>query len=123
MFEINLPSGNLSSQQRSERTETATGILRAGVGAIGKGIVTLAAAHARWRLRRDTVRSLDALPDRLLQDIGIPRSQIWTVASDLVNVATRNPVPDPTPLRRFATHQNRPDSGPDLAVPTAACCG
>lgn len=126
MFEINLPSNDLSPRPRharSERTETTTGILRAGVGAIGKGIVALSAAHTRWRLRRATVRSLDALPDRILRDIGIPRSQIWTIASHLVNTAARIHVPDPAPPRRTATHRNRPDSGPHLATPTAACCG
>lgn len=82
MYDLNLPSNNVTPNLRSTRAGTTAGILRAGIAA-------LTAAHARWRLRRDTARQLDAIPDRLLRDIGLPRSEIWKVASDLVNEATR----------------------------------
>ncbi|MHA1601062.1 MAG: hypothetical protein ACTSW2_09560, partial [Alphaproteobacteria bacterium] len=67
MLDVNLPTSNVLSphllRTRSERAEATAGILHAGVAAIRKGIAALAAAHARQRLRRETVRQLDILPD------------------------------------------------------------
>jgi len=121
MFELNLSNSYLApylQRARSERAKTATGILRAGAISIGKGITALAAAHARRRLRRETVRQLRSLPDRTLRDIGIPHSQIWRVASDLVDGTAPKAAP-----QRIAANQNRPESRPHLAVPAVAGCG
>ena len=89
MYDLNLPSSDVTPNLRGTRAGATAEILRAGIAAIGKGIAALAAAHARRRLRRDTARQLDTLPDHVLGDIGLPRSEIWKVASDLVNEATR----------------------------------
>jgi len=38
-----------------------------------------------WRIRRErraTIKEMQALPDRLLQDAGIARSDIWRVADE-----------------------------------------
>jgi|GEM_PF-6433388 len=92
MYDLNLPRSNaiprLPATWRKWEGAIAEA-LRAGATTLGKGIAALAAAHARRRLRRDTARQLNTLPDRLLQDIGLPRSAIWQVASDLVSEATR----------------------------------
>lgn len=126
MFDLNLPNSDLTPhlrRARSERAETTAGILRAGIVAIGKGIAALAAAHARRRLRRQTVRELRALPDRTLRDIGIPHSEIWAVANDLVNGSARYQAPAPAPRHGIAANQNRPESRPHAAVPAAVGCG
>jgi len=126
MFDINLPNSDLTPhlrRARSERAATVAGTLHAGVVAVRQGIAALVAAHARRRLRRETVRQLRALPDRTLRDIGIPHGQIWTVANDLVNSAAGNRDPEPAPAHHIAVNQNRPDSRPHLAIPTAVGCG
>jgi uncharacterized protein YjiS (DUF1127 family) len=94
MYDLNLPSHNAIPHLRPVRRAregTTARVLRAGAATVGKGIAALVAARARRRMLRDTVRQLHSLPDRLLQDVGLPRSEIWKVASDLVTVATRTP--------------------------------
>lgn len=127
MLDLNLPTSNVLTphlrRARRERANVTADILRTGIAAIRKGIASLAAARARQRLRRETVRQLNTLPDRALHDIGLSRSQIWTVADDLVNGAARNRAPDPAPHHRAAANRNRVDSSPQLITPAAACCG
>jgi uncharacterized protein YjiS (DUF1127 family) len=94
MYDLNLPSRHAFPHLRPARRAregAIARILRAGAASIGRGIAALVAARARRRLLRDTVRQLHSLPDRLLQDVGLPRSEIWKVASDLVSEATRTP--------------------------------
>ncbi|MHA1601136.1 MAG: DUF1127 domain-containing protein [Alphaproteobacteria bacterium] len=127
MLDLNLPTSNVLPphlrRTRSERAEATVRILRAGIATIEKGVATLTAAYASWRLRRDTVRQLETLPDRLLKDIGLPRSQIWAVASDLVNVAARNEVSAPAPRHHIAANRNRSDTGRRMVVPAPVGCG
>jgi len=117
MYDLNLPTSDLTPHLRRahrERAEAVTRLLRGGVGAIWRAAVdtthtakTLAAAasatHARRRLRRETIRELRGLNDRTLQDIGVPRGAIWSVAEDLVTTATMQ---EPRPQHRPVT----PDS-------------
>jgi uncharacterized protein YjiS (DUF1127 family) len=125
MFDINLPSNDLTPylrRARLERAEATAGILSAGIAAIGKGFAALAAARDRRRIRRQTVRELNALPDRALQDIGLSRSQIWSVADDLVNGAARNETPKAAPRHHRAANQNQRNSQAHLPLPAVAGC-
>lgn len=124
MFELNLPPSNLTPylrRVRSERAETVAEMLRTGIVAIGERIAALAAARARRRLRRQTVRDLRSLPDRTLRDIGLSRSQIWAVADDLVNGATGHRAPPSAPPYRTAVNENRPGRRSAVTCAVAGC--
>lgn len=126
MIDRNRASHNVPSPLRPASyggAAPAAQTLRAGLAAIGRGVAAYAAARARRRLRRQTVRQLRRLPDRILRDIGIPRSQIWAVAEDLVNGAARLGAPVPAPAHCNAANRNRPEARRHLAVPTVAGCG
>ncbi len=44
-----------------------------------------------WRKRRQTIRDLEALDDRLLADIGINRDQIRLLVDDLIDTGAAEP--------------------------------
>ncbi len=53
-------------------------------------------ASQTWRRRRNTVKELSALSDRLLEDIGIHRSQIRSVVEELLQGTERQTIrPEP----------------------------
>ena len=131
MFDLILPSSELTRplrRRRSEPAATAATILHAAVVAIRQGIGALAAARARRRLRRKTVRELQSLSDRTLRDIGIPRSAIWAVADDLVNAVAgtaadgREP-PQPTRPRLEPANRNQAQKRGQVPLPVAVGCG
>jgi len=122
MTDINLPNRDLTPYFRRahiERAKAAVDLARAAGRVIDGWVAAIAAACARRRLHRETVHELQALSDRTLQDIGIPRSAIWSVADDLVNAVTGTAVDDhrhphrarPVPAARHhvAAKQSRGD--------------
>ena len=122
MNDINLPRGDRTPYYRRahhERAQAAANLVQATIRAVGNWATAIAAAHTRRRLRRETVRDLQALSNRTLQDIGIPRSAIWSVADDLVNAVTgpaanhdRHPQrarPAAATLASVAAKQRRPE--------------
>lgn len=113
MYDLNLPTSDLTPylrRGRQERAEAAARLLRGGTSALWRAaikatraatsaIAAVSAARARRRLRRATIRDLRSLSDRTLRDIGVPRSAIWSIADDLVAGATiREPLPRCLPV-------------------------
>lgn len=67
-----------SGMNGSMNTRTGT-LARSGQG-IGGALVTLFDTVATWNERRRQRRALEALPDHLLQDIGLSRADAVTEA-------------------------------------------
>lgn len=67
-----------SGMNGSMNTHTGT-LARSGQG-IGGALVTLFDTVATWNERRRQRRALEALPDHLLQDIGLSRADAVTEA-------------------------------------------
>lgn len=65
-------------------------------------------AIGRWHIRRTTIRTLSALDDRMLRDIGIDRSELRTVVDDLL---TR-----PLPEGKIATSLNDRQPNPNIGI-------
>lgn len=104
MTDIKRPRSHQTSSDRRAN------LLQATIRSVGDWMAAIAAARTRRRLRRETVRELQGLSNRALQDIGIPRSAIWTVADDLVNAVTRPP----------ANHDGQPQRArPSVAIPAS----
>ncbi len=54
----------------------------AALSGVEERIARLAAAYRRWRLERQTLAELSALPDRMLGDLGFQRHELPGIARD-----------------------------------------
>lgn len=72
---------------------------------MARAVIAAAREIKKDRLRRETIRKLEALDDRLLRDIGVERSNIHSMARALANTdagggptpsATSEPTPEPS---------------------------
>lgn len=101
LFTLLPPNGSLE-------TEQARGLFLAALRLRDALLpASLLAAVGRWFERQRTVESLEALPDAMLRDVGLTRSEIDRAAED----AARIPAPE-APQRSF--------SAPRGLVPHAA---
>ena len=56
---------------------------RFGLHSLAEWFKKLQANHRRERLARQTIKELSALTDHELNDLGIARGEIWSIAYDL----------------------------------------
>ncbi len=77
------PNGYWVGRARSARAEAASDVFArtrrgwaGGLRRILGGLRQLPARWGRWRRRRVAIRELSAMPDALLQDIGVDRGRI-----------------------------------------------
>ena len=80
---------------------------------MNKTLITLLTAIVQWHRRRTNIRALSALSDSAFKDIGLHRSEVRSVATEL----TRE-----MPGSRILTHRNTKDSrkGPARRVPVSS---
>lgn len=85
----------VAHQERAEAMARVAYLLvdavgRAGhavIGGLARGLRPLSEAISRWQGRRSAVRALQKLDDRMLQDIGLTRADVWAMERGAVPAA------------------------------------
>ena len=82
---------NLTAYALSQRNVLITDHLWRALRRLGHGVAGVWQSYRAARQRRDTIRHLNTLDDRMLRDIGIIRDQIPAAVDGLIATNTNRP--------------------------------